>query len=66
MFILRCLMDGKPTEAQRYDSNIHPDGGKNLIDRWPYEKEDAGKKTIIENPANIITKKRVKIKEFVI
>ena len=48
MFTLRCLMDGKPTEAQRYYSNIHPDGGKNLIDWWLSEKEAAGKKTIIE------------------
>ena len=48
MFTLRCLMDGKPTEAQRYYSNIHPDSGKNLIDWWLSEKEAVGKKTIIE------------------
>ena len=48
MFTLRCLMDGKPTEARRYYSNIHHDGDKNLIDWWLSEKEDAGKKTIIE------------------
>ena len=43
MFTLRCLMDGKTTEAQRYYSNIHLDDGKNLIDWWLSEKEDAGK-----------------------
>ena len=48
MFTLRCLMDGKPTEARRYYSNIHPDGDKDLIDWWLSEKEDAGKRTIIE------------------
>ena len=49
MFTLRCLMDGKPTEAQRYYSNIHSDSSNNLIDKWLSEKEAAGKKTIIEN-----------------
>ena len=58
MFTLRCLMDGKPTEAQRYYSNIHPDDGKNLIGWWQSEKEAAGKKSIIE----ICTKKLPKLK----
>lgn len=58
LFTLRCLMDGKPTEAQRYYSNIHPDDGKNLIGWWQSEKEDAGKRTIIET----YTKKLPKLK----
>ena len=58
MFTLRCLIDGKLTEARQYYSNIHPDGSNNLIDKWLSEKEDAGKRTIIET----YTKKLPKLK----
>ena len=58
MFTLRCLIDGKPTEARRYYSNIDPDGSNTLIDKWLSEKEDAGKRAIIET----CTKKLPKLK----